>query len=98
MAQVQFDEVKFDSNTSYKPKHSFFVRMMMGTGLVKTPGQAQVVLFVLSLIILFFSVRYLYSLDSEAQADIIYREDLPSSVRSTLPQTILETYPSKLVQ
>ena len=97
MAHVQFEEMKFDSNASYTPKYSFFVRVILGTGLVKTPQQAQAVLLLLSLIILFFSIKYLFSF-TDTTENLVFQEDIDQRVRLTLSDDILQTYPSKQTQ
>ncbi len=98
MASVQFEEIKYEPINKSAIKNPFLIRLVLGTGLLKTRKQAEILLLIISLIILFFSAKYIISFKENNTPRVIYREDISLEARATLPPDILAIYPSKFIK
>lgn len=94
--QVEFtDEKSNATDDDMMNKQSTMIRWVMKTGLVKNEKQANIVL--LSIAVVFFIITFfvIFSGPGEPKQKTTYLEDIPASVRATMPPSVLKTIPSR---
>jgi hypothetical protein len=99
-------DVEFDDNpispqqiSVFKVKEaSLFMRLVKKTGLVKTDGQAFVVLIVVVMLFIFGTALLVYT-RIIPQNKTLTQEELPEDVKKSFPPELLnKLYPKKTVQ
>ncbi len=93
---VEFTDEKSNStDDDITNKSPTMVRWVLKTGIVKDEKQANIVLLGIAVVFFVITLFVIFSGPGKPKQKITYLEDIPASVRATIPPSVLKTIPSR---